>query len=227
MPGVFIEDNASTLGCECPDGELPIGIPTVWNPPARVCSGVPRGIPYNGCNVFGCPEATVCVDNANDGPLGCNRAASCLFAYVFHDVARPESACMYADFTTAETGVVPGIACAADIQAAGLCGLGCPCLDGNFVCYGHSEQHPTGTCVTREIHDHCFPFNSEPEYCGTREPERPICLFPAVIPDWMAASERATARSSAGRCVTVDACAALQAAQPGVWRCIAPGGAEL
>jgi hypothetical protein len=82
-------------------------------------------------------------------------------------------------------------------------------------------------CVTREIIDFCAPFVADPEYCGVREPERPICLFPAVIPDWMAASARATTRSSAGRCVSADACSALQSAQPGVWRCIAPGGGEL
>ena len=178
---------------------------------------------YRACLADMCGEGAVCIDIANGGALGYVGATQCLWAYDFYGLAPPDSACAYADLTTARTGRVPPVDCTDALRSSGLCGAGCHCPTPGEFCFGNSETHATGICeLSGEAGGEvCFPWTHE--WCTGAE--RSACLWPAVIPDWVIHSNAATARSRAGRCVPEAACAALQAAEPGVWRCISPLGA--
>ena len=205
--------------CQCPSGESILIVPEAVTAEVFVCSGVPRTPEYRGCNSDNCADATVCVDNVNGGGLSCNAAIACVYAYELHRVPRPEWACLYADFTSAQTGVIPDVECTEELTTAGLCGRGCGCPEGQ-ICYGNSETHSVGACAPIEPREHyCNPDRSTPCADSVRE----VCLFPSTLPAWMEALPADAAgrqRTSSGRCIPRARCEALQSAQPGVWSCL-------
>lgn len=223
-PGIRVRKGvAPPYECVCPDDERGAFLPPgVVNASILPCAGLPATDVYGACVGVMCPEGAVCIDIANGGG-GCVGAEQCVWAYGFYGLPRPESSCAYADLSTANTGRVPNVECTADLRTSGLCGAGCPCPTPDEFCLGNSETHATGICALSGAAggEVCFPATAE--WCAGAT--RNTCVYPAVIPDWVVHSNAATARSRAGRCVTESSCAALQAAEPGVWRCISPLGA--
>jgi len=219
VPGVRVQDGiVDPVRCRCPEGESQFWVPGIRDLSVVVCDGVPDTLEYTGCNSESCAGAAVCIDNVGGGALGCVEARACLYAYVLFDLERPPWACTYADFTSAETGVIPEVECTAEMTRRGLCARGCPCPEGEM-CYGHSESHPIGACVPAGfVGDVCSP--DEGRGCG--DPDE-TCLFPVELPPWMASmppESQGRFRVRASRCIPPARCAALQAAQPGVWSCL-------
>lgn len=216
--GALTVARGHTFEC-CPGGaeaavELPDGS-------GMLCTGAePFGAPLvlGGCGGFNVCNSSefVCSSSLLPGVHPCLNLPAC--RYLRDALQQPVSGtCFYDDLSDAVTGVIPSVTCTSALEAATLCGIGCPCLDGSS-CFGVSEQHPIGVCAPFII-ESC---RSTSECTNGR-----VCIVPHATPPWLDASWfRPDGMGSffqlhgpVGRCVSASGCQAIDQQYPNTWEC--------